>query len=236
MKRLEEPGHSGLDWLILIPTRFELELWRRYSTGFSETLNLKTELCGFGMAVSGIRTVSLIRELQPQRVMLCGIAGSYDHEFQIGQACTFDQVACEGLGVGRGSGFQSLGQLGWQQWEGDTHTTPITDCIRLNEIQGKQNWAGDLEAKKLLVTVAAASADPAHAADRRERYPLACAEDMEGFSVAAACQLSNTPLTIIRGVSNQAGDRQKAHWKVEEAMQSVTALAHKFLDSTGKNA
>ncbi len=55
-------------------------------------------------------------------------------------------------------------------------------------------------------------------------FPKAVAEDMEGYAVALACRLHDVPLTIIRGISNQAGDRNHDGWQVAEALQSAAEL------------
>jgi len=54
---------------------------------------------------------------------------------------------------------------------------------------------------------------------------------MEGFSVAAACRFAGIPLRIVRGISNQAGDRNKENWRVRDAMHAVEKSILKVLDS-----
>ena len=50
---------------------------------------------------------------------------------------------------------------------------------------------------------------------------------MEGHAVAVACLAADVPLSIVRAVSNEAGDREKSRWHVPEAM----ALIQRHLDS-----
>ncbi|MCA9038471.1 MAG: hypothetical protein KDA91_25270, partial [Planctomycetaceae bacterium] len=52
-------------------------------------------------------------------------------------------------------------------------------------------------------------------------YPEAVAEDMEGYAVAMACYAANVTVSIVRGISNQAGNRDQSHWKTKEALVSV---------------
>jgi futalosine hydrolase len=80
-----------------------------------------------------------------------------------------------------------------------------------------------------LLTVCAASGSAADVAERRRLFPAAVAEDMEGFGVALACRLHGVPCAIIRGISNVAGDRDKARWATAEALAAAAALAHEFL-------
>ena len=80
-----------------------------------------------------------------------------------------------------------------------------------------------------MLTACAASAGPADVAARRALIPDAVAEDMEGFGIALACELAGVPWTIIRGISNRAGDRDHAQWCVEPALEAAAALARKTL-------
>jgi futalosine hydrolase len=107
-------------------------------------------------------------------------------------------VALEGLGTG------------FPQWPG------IEDRIALAP-------AGAAEA--LLLTVWAASDSPAGAERRLQRHPGAAAEDMEGFAVAFACALARVPCTIVRGISNAVGERDKRRWRIGEGLAAARARA-----------
>jgi len=78
---------------------------------------------------------------------------------------------------------------------------------------------------RVLVSCCAASANAAEAESRRRANPEAVAEDMEGFAVALSCRLAGVPLTIIRGISNVAGDREHANWQIEPALRAAAELA-----------
>src|SRR5690606_7482436 len=54
---------------------------------------------------------------------------------------------------------------------------------------------------------------------RRDRFPSTIAEDMESFSVALAAHLFDLPCTVIRGVSNISGERDKSRWDIPLAMK-----------------
>ena len=137
-------------------------------------------------------------------------------------AYRFGSVACYGIGVGSGDSHRSAAAVGWRQWpgdmSGDSLSLPIGDDIEL------ASWRGDAEGRKLLLTVCAASQNDSEVEMKLTAYPLALAEDMEGFGVAAACQLASVPLSIVRGISNRAGDRERRNWKVAEAMIAASEL------------
>ena len=76
----------------------------------------------------------------------------------------------------------------------------------------------------MLLTVLSASGDLAHANDRQAQHPEAIAEDMESFGVAIACACTRTPLSVIRGISNVAGDRNHVGWRVDDALIAASEV------------
>ena len=45
-----------------------------------------------------------------------------------------------------------------------------------------------------------------------------------GFSVAGAAQLYGVGLTIVRGFSNVAGERDRSRWHMQEALERAAGL------------
>jgi len=212
--------------LILIPTELERRFLQRWAHGFDRRGDcadvsknpVAVELCGFGLVAAAARTMQLIAERRPQRVVLIGVGGTLDQSLRVGSAVEFGSVTVDGIGVGFGDGFQSAAAMGWSQWQDPTSATPIGDRIDFSSGDGPG-----------LLSVCAASADARHAALRRQVYPDAVAEDMEGFGVAMACQLMRVPLRIVRGISNVAGDRDFKTWQIESALCQAARLVDAIL-------
>jgi futalosine hydrolase len=240
--------------LLLVPTQYELsmidpQILRSWENSDPEIVDQNLiAVCGFGMAVSGARTAHLLATLRPDQVILMGIAGRFGSTLEIGKAYPFSEVACYGIGAGAGQNHRSASELGWKHWDGDDLSEravnesavsanavglriPIMDQIHLNQYDLHR----EPHLKLKLLTATAASNDEDDVADKLKKYSDVVAEDMEGFSVAAACQLASVPLTIIRGISNQAGDRDHKNWQVHEAMTSVALIVEGIL-ATGKVA
>jgi futalosine hydrolase len=78
------------------------------------------------------------------------------------------------------------------------------------------------------VTVSLVSGDEAVASIRSQRY-RALAENMEGSAVAQTCLRFGIPVVECRGISNQAGDRRKDHWRMDLAMVHCHALVYRWL-------
>ena len=204
--------------LLLVPTQLELNLVRNRLADRCEI-----ELCGFGPIAAAARASQLIARVRPSRVLLLGIAGSYQQRLPIGTAYCFYEAVCHGVGVGAGREYHGADELGWPQYA-DDHLR-VGDRIRLP----RSGASPALADGGLLVTTCAAAANEGEAAARIALFPEAAAEDMEGFSVALACTLQAVPLTIIRGVSNRVGDRDKSQWKIDAALNAAVDIALEFL-------
>lgn len=209
--------------LILVPT--ELERARLADQGGFPAGTGLVATIGFGPVAAAARTSALLAELTPSRVVLVGIAGTYDADvLPVGSASEFDAVAIEGIGVGEGERLLAPPALGFPQWPGASAQTAIHDRIALAP------FAPRAGAARVLLTTCAASDSAELAARRRSRGAGAfgeavLAEDMEGFGVALACSLAETPLAIVRGISNVVGDRDPAHWRIPSALSAARELA-----------
>ena len=120
-------------------------------------------------------------------------------------------MICHGVGVGSGQEFTSAAELGWQQGEAvdDRIACAAGSSTGLN---------GDL------LTVCSAAANLADATSRFKKNPTAIGEDMEAFGVAMACQMNGIACEVIRGFSNVAGDRDKANWRIDQALTAAADL------------
>ena len=211
--------------LILIPTEPERRCLAPRLAALPPA-DTAVELCGFGIAAAAARTAQLIAALRPERVILVGIAGRLDDRLALGTATLFERIACHGIGVGSGPAFISAATLGWQQWPGDPGDG---DPGVGDELPCAVPDRGDLPRERLLLTVTAAAAGPEDVRLRKAMFPEASAEEMEGFAVALACRLFCIPCTIIRGISNTAGDRDKAHWQIEAPLAAAADLVLRIL-------
>lgn len=115
---------------------------------------------------------------------------------------------------------------------GDSIDLPINTAFwnKIRSASGTGDTPSDSTAcENTLLTVCAAAGDRADAERRAELFPDATAEDMEGFGVAIACRLAGTPLAIVRGISNAAGNRDRAQWRVEQALRSASELVLEWI-------
>ena len=214
--------------LLLSPTQLELRTLVSHLSE-QELAGVSMEVCGFGPVAAAARTSLLVARYRPKMVLLAGIAGSLDRRCAVGNAYEFFRVRSYGIGVGDGAQFQSAGQVGWNQLEGesDFEIDGVGDTI--NRPNEKQSLDCQLGTNGELLTVCAASASLAEAKVKKRLFPDAIVEDMEGFAVAAACIMNNVPWVIVRGISNLAGDRVKSNWQTDDALQKAAEHVSRIL-------
>lgn len=181
------------------------------------------ELCGFGPVAAAARTTSQIAIHKPDRVLLIGIAGTFNASvLPVGGAALLPRVIMHGIGVGTDETFVPAGEMGFQHWAGQGEECPIGDELVLSTPRSSISGS--------LLTCSAASASTKDMRHRLDRYPGVVAEDMEGYAVALACRLENVPLVIVRGISNVVGDRQSKNWQTPQALIAAWSLAEEAIE------
>ena len=182
-----------------------------------------SELCGFGPVAAAARTTSQIAIHKPDRVLLIGIAGTFNASvLPVGSAAFLPRVIMHGIGVGTDETFVPAGEMGFQHWRGEGEESAIGDEIILSTPCSSISGS--------LLTCSAASASAQDMRNRLDRYPGVVAEDMEGYAVALACRLENVPLVIVRGISNVVGDRLSKNWQIPQALIAAWSLAEEAIE------
>ena len=213
--------------LLCVPTELERTLLERVAPdlfpGASSSHGQRpgTEICGvelvgFGPVAAAARTAGLIARWRPARILLIGIAGRLEGGPAVGEAEAFGAVALDGVGAGHGADLLLPSDLGFPQWQDEQGT--VEEHLTLSTTG------------PLLLSVCGTSADEHQAAARSRRFQGAAAEDMETFGAALAARMAHVPLHAVRGISNVAGDRHKAHWQVEPALEAAAIRTRALLE------
>ena len=199
-------------------------------------------LCGFGLAAAGAgaaftlgnhpRTTAAARP-QTAPVILVGIAGTYDPlRAPVGSALLATDVRCVGIGRGTGAAHRSAAALGWPQGLPLAGLPPVGDRLPLSA----PDLLGEPVPRGGLLSVTAAAATPAEATERAARFPGAIAEEMEAFAVGLAARLYRMRFTVIRGLSNVAGETDHATWRTAEALAAAKKLLIRVVEHRATEA
>ncbi|MGQ0552528.1 MAG: phosphorylase family protein [Planctomycetota bacterium] len=193
--------------LLLIPSRLEsarIEAPRRPGV---EVLT-----CGIGQLAAGLSTAARLARGDVDRCLLVGIAGTRDpRRIALGALVAGSAVRDQAFGAGHGRSFLNLDEMNLPTGE----APPSLIELESPQVPGALSC--------VIGSVSAASASQSEAGTWKRRHPDALIEEMEGYAVATACKAAGVPLSILRGISNLAGERDRSTWKMTEAFESLNA-------------
>ncbi|MEU6737169.1 futalosine hydrolase [Streptomyces physcomitrii] len=161
-------------------------------------------------ATGAALTAAALREQPYDLVITAGIAGGFAPVAPLGSVVVADRVVAADLGAESPEGFVAVDDLGFGR---SSHP-----CARhLGAAVARA--LGAVHAPVLTVSTVTGTAERAQAL--RTRYEGAAAEAMEGFGVAEAAAAHGVPLLEIRTVSNPVGPRDRAAWRIPDALSTL---------------
>ncbi|MFJ9834409.1 futalosine hydrolase [Streptomyces sp. NPDC101169] len=171
---------------------------------------------GVGPALAAASTATALTAAAlagtPYDLVVCaGIGGGFAPEAPLGSLVVADAITVADLGADTADGFLPVTELGF----GTVTHRPPESLVR-----GTSQAAGARAGTVLTVSTVTGTA--ARAAELRARHPGVLAEGMEGFGVAEAAAAHGVPVLEIRAVSNPVGPRDRAAWRIGEALAALT--------------
>ncbi|MCQ9134509.1 futalosine hydrolase [Streptomyces sp. IBSBF 2807] len=179
-----------------------------------ETCDLLSAGVGPALAaasVSAALTAAALRGAPYGLVVSAGIAGGFAPDAPVGSLVVADEITAADLGAETADGFLPVTELGFGAV---THLPPAALVREAAAAAGARPG--------VVLTVSTVTGTAARAAALRARHPRALAEAMEGFGVAEAAAAHGTPVLEIRAVSNPVGPRDRAAWRIGEALGALT--------------
>ncbi|WP_249402198.1 futalosine hydrolase [Streptomyces sp. YIM 121038] len=150
-------------------------------------------------------------------VVSAGIGGGFPPDAPVGSLVVADAVTAADLGAETADGFLPVTELGFGRV---TYEPPGTLVRELAAAAGA--------ATGTVLTVSTVTGSAERAAGLRARHPRALAEAMEGFGVAEAAAVHGLPVCEVRAVSNPVGPRDRAAWRIGDALTALTGAFGKF--------
>lgn len=144
-------------------------------------------------------------------VVSAGIAGGFQPAAPVGSLVVADAIVIADLGAQTAEGFVPVTELGF----GTTRHLPPAELAR-----GAAELTGAAFGTVLTVSTVTGSAE--RAAELMDRHPGALAEAMEGFGVAEAAAAHGVPVLEVRAISNPVGPRDRAAWRIGDALAALT--------------
>lgn len=201
---------------ILIMTAVEAER-DAVLRGLAGCQRAEVRLAGVGPASAAARTAAALARGGWRLVVSAGIGGGFAGVAGIGDLVLADAIAAADLGVETPDGFLPVDELGF----GVSRIAADPDWTE--RIARRIEAAGLVFRRGPILTVSTATGTAATAAERARRVPGAAAEAMEGFGVASAAAEAGVPVIELRAVSNAVGPRDRAAWRIPEALAALEA-------------
>ncbi|MGW4567842.1 futalosine hydrolase [Streptomyces sp. NPDC004561] len=150
-------------------------------------------------------------------VVSAGIGGGFAPGAPVGSLVVADAITAADLGAETADGFLPVTELGFGTV---THRPPESLVRVVSEALGAPTGT--------VLTVSTVTGTAARAAELRARHARALAEGMEGFGVAEAAGAQGVPVLEIRAVSNPVGPRDRAAWRIGDALAALTGAFGKL--------
>lgn len=180
---------------------------------------------GVGPVDAAVSTMRALLQEEYDQVVSAGIGGGFAPEVPaLGAIVLGSSAHFADLGAASGDGFLSVEQLGFGQ-----------SCLAFESVW-TQRWQTALAAAGIpsergpIITVATATGTAEGAQALRQRVPGALAEGMEGYGVARAAASCGVAFTEIRAISNWVGPRDRAAWRIPEALKALEAACQTGLE------
>ncbi len=148
-----------------------------------------------------------------------------------------DAIVAADLGAQTPEGFADVTELGF----GTVRHTPPPAVVALlvKALGGLGGPGGRGAVTGPVLTVSTVTGSAERAAELAARHPGAAAEAMEGFGVAEAAARYGVPALELRTVSNPVGPRDRAAWRIGEALTALerafAALpVHELIEEAGR--
>ncbi|MDG9726073.1 MULTISPECIES: futalosine hydrolase [unclassified Streptomyces] len=144
-------------------------------------------------------------------VVSTGIGGGFVPDAPVGSLVVADEITAADLGAETADGFLPVTDLGFGTV---THHPPAGLVAAVATATGARPGT--------VLTGSTVTGTAERAALLRARHPRALAEAMEGFGVAEAAAAHGVPVLELRAVSNPVGPRDRAAWRIGDALAALT--------------
>ncbi|MRN54120.1 futalosine hydrolase [Paenibacillus monticola] len=179
---------------------------------------------GAGTAAAAAGTAAALAAGSYGCVISAGIGGGFPGVASIGSLVVASEMIAADLGAETPEGFRSAAELGFGS------VTVPADSGTVQAVTAALAAAGLNVSTGPVLTVSTATGTAETAAALAARHPGAAAEAMEGHGVAVAAVALGLPVLELRAISNAVGPRDRAAWKIGEALEALEAAAAILLE------
>ena len=198
--------------------------WKQVSPQVFEHRGKTITICisGVGMMASAYHLAKACTKTRFDIALQAGIAGSFARHIQLGELVFVRSEQLGDLGAEDGDGYLDIFELGLLQQDelpftGGRLTTPVADFHRLIELTPVDG-----------LTVNMVSGNEASIIRMAEKHQCQV-ESMEGAAFHYVCLQEGIPFAQVRAVSNYIERRNRANWKIAEAITNLNEWIISFV-------
>jgi futalosine hydrolase len=200
--------------LILAATAFEIKPFlQTIRTDPDHYKNWDVLITGPGLMATSYHLSKYISLKRPSRVIMAGIAGSFDSSLEPGTVVMVKEDLIADEGVLEKKKWHSMVDLGLRKknqfpfkngWLKNDH--PLLKLSSLKKVRGIT--VNQISAQRSVIDRLIENFDPA-------------IESMEGAALHFVCLMEQIPFMQLRAVSNQVGIRNKQKWNFSESITNL---------------
>ncbi len=196
-------------------------------TGDSQRFKVQFHQTGTGMLATAVSLTKLVLEEKPDLVIQAGIAGCFDTSMALGKVIIVNEESLADTGVEEDGKWKDIFDLkleksSYPPFERRKLPNPWLskfNLLKLPEVSG--------------ITVNEITTNPERILQLVKKY-VPVTESMEGAALHYVCRQANIPFIQIRSVSNYIGERNKANWKMKEAIGNLNQMLLQYIDKLYK--
>jgi len=196
-----------MNLLIVAATKFEIEPF------FKENSKAGVLITGVGIPATVFHLTKKLLEKKYDLAIQAGIAGNFTNRFNLAEVVVVKEDSFGDEGIEEKGVLKTIFENGF----GDKNDFPFNNGWLLNNHSLLQEI--DLPSAKG-ITVNKVTDSKVQNQLRKEKFS-ADIETMEGAAFHYVCLQQKINFLQLRGISNQVGERDKANWKIKEAIQNL---------------
>jgi len=176
-------------------------------------------VAGVGSVVAAVNTAKALATAEYSLVISAGIGGGFPGRAEVGSLVVANEIVVADLGAETPEGFQSVDELGFGFTQIQINAN-LMNCVTRALIGTKIPFnIGSV------LTVSTITGTAARGLELATRIQGATAEAMEGFGVGFAALDRGLPVLELRAISNVVGPRERATWRIKEALDVLEAAS-----------
>jgi futalosine hydrolase len=178
---------------------------------------------GVGMVATAVHLSRVLAQTSPDLVLNVGLCGVFSRRWPLGTVVHVTSDRCSELGVEDGAAFVPAEACGLL----DPDAPPYTRGVLINAQPPASPALASLPVARG-ITVNTVHGDPATIGAVVERL-APDVESMEGAAVMYACLTAGVPFAQVRAISNDVERRNRAAWRIDDALAALAPVTAAIL-------